>query len=264
LTTTSEAPRACLITGASSGIGAACALRFARAGYSVAIGNLGAATRVDAEAVAAQCRETGADVMIVDCDVSRDDDCVAAIGAVRERFRRLDALVNSAGVTRVIPHDDFEQLDAAEFERVYRVNTIGVYQMTRAAAPLLRESATPARSTSVVQISSLAGLNGTGSSLAYAASKGAVNTITLSLARSLAPNVRVNAIAPGMVDDGLLQHVLDASRYAAVIDRMTMNAPLKRVSQPVEIAEIALFLCNAPAITGQVVAAENGLLLNND
>lgn len=253
----------CLITGASSGIGAASALRFARAGYAVALGNFDATTRADADAVAVQCRDAGAETLIVDCDVSRDDACVAAIDAVRERFGRLDALINSAGVTRVIAHDALDQLDAAEFERVYRVNTIGLYQMTRAAAPLLRDSATPERSASVVQISSLAALNGTGSSLAYAASKGAVNTITLSLARSLAPEIRVNAIAPGMVDDGLLQHVLDALRYAAVIDRMTTSAPLKRVSQPAEIAEIALFLCAAPAITGQVIAAENGLLLNN-
>jgi 3-oxoacyl-[acyl-carrier protein] reductase len=253
----------CLITGASSGIGAASALRFAQAGYAVVIGNFDGSTRADAQRVAEQCRACRVEALIVDADVSRDGDCVAAIETVRERFGRLDALINSAGTTRVISHDAFDQLDAAEFERVYRVNTIGLYQMTRAAAPLLRDSATPERSASVVQISSLAAMNGTGSSLAYAASKGAVNTITLSLARSLAPRIRVNAIAPGMVDEGLLQHVLDESQYSAVIDRMTTNAPLKRVSQPAEIAEIALFLCSAPSITGQVIAAENGLLLNN-
>ena len=259
----SDTAPVCLITGASSGIGAASALRFARAGYAVALGNFDASTRAAAESVAAECRALGADTLIVDADVSRDAGCHAAIAAVRERFGRLDALVNSAGTTRVVAHDAFEQLDADEFERVYRVNTIGLYQMTRAALPLLRDSASDGCSTSVVNISSLAAINGTGSSLAYAASKGAVNTMTLSLARSLAPRVRVNAIAPGMVDDGLLQHVLDASRYAAVIDRMTTAAPLKRVSRPAEIADIAWFLCHAPGITGQVIAAENGLLLNN-
>jgi len=258
-----ETQPVCMVTGAASGIGAATALRFARAGYAVAIGNFDASTRESAQAVAAACRDEGADTLIFDADVGNDADCRAAIDSVTTRFGRLNALVNCAGTTRVIAHDAFDQLDADEFERVYRVNTIGLYQMTRAAVPLLRESATDMRSTSVVNISSLAGLNGTGSSLAYAASKGAVNTMTLSFARSLSPRVRVNAIAPGMVDDGLLLRVLDASRYAAVIDRMTTNAPLKRVSLPDEIADIAWFLCAAPAITGQVIAAENGLLLNN-
>ncbi|WP_224100089.1 MULTISPECIES: SDR family NAD(P)-dependent oxidoreductase [Paraburkholderia] len=253
----------CMITGAASGIGAATALRFARAGYVVAIGNFDASTRESAETVAAACRDAGSDTLIFDADVGSDADCRAAVASVTRRFGRLDALVNCAGTTKVITHDAFDQLDANEFERVYRVNTIGLYQMTRAAAPLLRESATQSRSTSVINISSLAALNGTGSSLAYAASKGAVNTMTLSLARSLSPHVRVNAIAPGMVDDGLLLRALDASRYAAVIDRMTTNAPLKRVSLPGEIADIAWFLCTALSITGQVIAAENGLLLNN-
>jgi 3-oxoacyl-[acyl-carrier protein] reductase len=149
-----------------------------------------------------------------------------------------------------------------EFERVFRVNTVGLFQMTRAAVPWLRESAGATQGSSVVNISSLAGLNGTGSSIAYAASKGAVNTMTLSLARSLAPHVRVNAIAPGMVDDGLLRRSLDPSQYRDVLARMTGNAPLKRVSQPAEIAELAFFLTDlAPAITGQVIAAENGFLL---
>src|SRR6185437_5907384 len=108
-----------------------------------------------------------------------------------------------------------------------------------------------------------AGLNGTGSSIAYAASKGAVNTLTLSLARSLAPHVRVNAVAPGMVHEGLLQRVLDADNYEGVIARLTEASALKRVSQPSEVADLAWFIAaHAPALTGQVIAMENGLLLN--
>ncbi|SDV46484.1 SDR family NAD(P)-dependent oxidoreductase [Chitinasiproducens palmae] len=258
----------CIVTGAATGIGAATALRFARGGWSVAIGNFNDSTRGAALSVEADCRAHGADALVFDVDVGDDEACRQAVAAITARWHRADALVNCAGTTRVIPHHDLDAIDAAEFERIYRVNTIGLFQMTRAAAPLLRETGRGGGdgdgsiSTSVVNISSLAGLNGTGSSIAYAASKGAVNTITLSLARSLAPHVRVNAIAPGMVDDGLLLRALEADAYAGVIDRMTTNAPLKRVAQPAEIAELAWFLATqAPAITGQVIAADNGLLV---
>lgn len=253
----------CLITGAASGIGAASALRFAQGGWSVAVGNFDDTTRGAAQGVVAACRDAGAQAFLFDADVGRDADCRRAVDAVAEHWGRLDAVINCAGTTRVIPHAQLEAIDAYEFERVYRVNLIGLYQMTRAAVPLLNASATPERSSCVINISSLAGLNGTGSSIAYAASKGAVNALTLSLARSLAPQIRVNAIAPGMVDDGLLAHALDPAAYRGVVERMIAEAPLKRVAQPREIAEMAWFLAaHAPSITGQVIAAENGLMLN--
>ncbi|VVE77252.1 SDR family NAD(P)-dependent oxidoreductase [Pandoraea sputorum] len=257
----------CLVTGAATGIGAATALRFAQDGWAVAINNFDDSTRAAAEAVAAQCRDAGAQTLVVDADVGDDAACRRMADAVGEKWGRIDALVNSAGTTRVIPHGDLEAIDAVEFERIYRVNLIGMFQMTRAAAPLLRErsvsAASAASAASVVNISSLASLNGTGSSIAYAASKGAVNALTLSLARNLAPHVRVNAIAPGMVDDGLLRRVLGDEAYGRVVEGMRENSPLKRVSHPSEIAELAWFLAaRAPAMTGQVLAIENGLLLN--
>ncbi|ALS64830.1 SDR family NAD(P)-dependent oxidoreductase [Pandoraea apista] len=253
----------CLVTGAATGIGAATALRFAREGWAVAINNFDDSTRAAAESVAAQCRDAGAQTLVIDADVGDDAACRHMASAVGAQWGRLDALVNSAGTTRVIPHSDLEAIDDAEFERIYRVNLIGMFQMTRAAAGLLRERPAGASSAAVINISSLASLNGTGSSIAYAASKGAVNSLTLSLARNLAPQVRVNAIAPGMVDDGLLRRVLGDDAYARVVDGMRENAPLKRVSQPSEIADLAWFLAaHAPAMTGQVLAIENGLLLN--
>jgi len=261
--TRTESP-VCMITGAASGIGAATALRFAQAGWAVAIGNLDDSTAAMAGSVAQACQEAGADTLVFDADVGIDDDCRRAVAAVGKRWNRVDALINCAGTTRPVPHDDFDSINDLEFERVYRVNLIGLYQMTRAAIALLRESASPQRTSSVVNISSLAALNGTGSSIAYAASKGAVNTLTLSMARNLAPHIRVNAIAPGMVDEGLLLRMMDQKNYQQVLQKMTSNAPLQRVSQPDEIADLAWFLAaRAPAITGQVIAAENGLLLNN-
>ena len=107
-----------MITGAASGIGAATALRFARAGYVVAIGNFDASTRESAETVAAACRDAGSDTLIFDADVGSDADCRAAVASVTRRFGRLDALVNCAGTTKVITHDAFDQLEANEFERV--------------------------------------------------------------------------------------------------------------------------------------------------
>ena len=253
----------CLVTGAATGIGAATALRFAQDGWAVGINNFDDSTRAAAESVAAQCRDAGAQTLVIDADVGDDAACRRMVETVRAQWGRLDALVNSAGTTRVIPHGDLEAIDADEFERIYRVNLIGMFQMTRAAAPLLRERSAGAAAASVINISSLASLNGTGSSIAYAASKGAVNSLTLSLARNLAPDVRVNAIAPGMVDDGLLRRVLGDDAYGRVVEGMRENAPLKRVSQPAEIAELAWFLAaRVPAMTGQVLAIENGLLLN--
>lgn len=256
----------CLVTGAATGIGAATALRFAREGWAVAINNFDDSTRPAAQAVAQQCRDLGVPVLVVDADIGDDADCRRLVAAVDDAWHRLDALVNNAGTTKVVPHDDLEGLDAAEFERVYRVNLIGMFQMTRAAAPLLRRSGgdgSNGHTAAVINISSLASLNGTGSSIAYAASKGAVNALTLSLARTLAPQVRVNALAPGMVDDGLLRRVLGEDAYAGIVQGMRANSPLGRVSQPDEIAELAWFIAvRTPAMTGQVLAIENGLLLN--
>ncbi len=254
----------CMVTGAASGIGAATALRFAREGWAVAIGNFDDSTLPGAESVQRQCEELGVPTIIFTADVGLDAQCRAAIDQVTTELGRLDVLVNSAGTTRHVPHTDLHGLDDTEFERVYRVNVIGMYQMTRAAAPILRESSglDAGRTSSVINISSIAGMNGTGSSIAYAASKGAVNTMTLSLARSLAPKIRVNALAPGLVDDGLLQRVLGPDKYPAVVANLTAASPLQRVSQPAEIAELAWFIArHAPSITGQVIAAENGLLL---
>ena len=131
--------RVCLVTGAATGIGAATALRFARDGWAVAINNFDDSTRAAAEAVAAQCRQAGTQTLVVDADVGDDAACRRMVDAVAAQWGRLDALVNSAGTTRVIPHGDLEAIDAGEFERVYRVNLVGMFQMTRAAVLLMRE-----------------------------------------------------------------------------------------------------------------------------
>ena len=254
--TQSSAP-VCVITGSASGIGAACALRFAQAGWSVAIGNFDDATRDAASSVEARCREAGAQTLVFDADVGNDTDCRRAVDAVGTRWQRIDALINCAGTTRVIPHNEFEQIDDVEFERVYRVNLIGLYQMTRAAVPLLRESATASRSTSVVNVSSLAGLNGTGSSIAYAASKGAIDSFTIGLAREVATEgIRVNAVAPGLVDTGLHP----ANGEPGRLQRLMPSIPMQRAGAPREIAEGVLWLLSPAAsyTTGAILQIGGG------
>lgn len=247
----------CLITGAATGIGAGCARTFARNGWDVGVCTLPDTTQ-QAEAVAAACTQLGVRAECIIVDVTNDDNCVAAAHAIEETFGRLDALVNGAGTTRFIPHADLDALPTSEFMRTYDVNLVGTFRMIRACAELLRASGNG----SVVNFSSIAGTAGLGSSVAYAASKGAVNTLTLSLARALAPHIRVNAIAPAYVAGGLPSRVLDAGTLAAVEQKYLETQALPRLLQVDEVSQLAYFLtAMAPGMTGEVIRMDNGLHL---
>jgi 3-oxoacyl-[acyl-carrier protein] reductase len=249
----------CLITGSATGIGAACARQFAAAGWHVALSYLDNNTFDEAQALAADCQARGAEVLLQALDVRDKTACEAYVASILQRFGRIDALINSAGTTRFIAHSDLAALDDDEFHRTYDVNLVGAYRMVRACAEALKASGRG----SIVNISSIGGVLGRGSSMAYAASKGALNTLTLSLARSLAPQVRVNAIAPGFVDGGLPARVLDEAHYPQVMATQTAAAVLQRVSQPEEVAALAWFVTTqAPAMTGNVLVMDNGLHLN--
>lgn len=247
-----------LITGAATGIGAACALAFADAGWRVGIATL-PATREDADQVAAQCMAHGQDALVLPLDVTNDAQCREAANTLEAHFGRIDGLVNCAGVTRFVPHHDLEGLPSSEFTRTNDVNVMGTFQMIRACRGALERSGCGA----IVNYSSIAGLSGVGSSAAYAASKGAVIALTLSMARALAPHIRVNAIAPGYVSGGLPSRVLDADALAAVEARYLETQPLKRLLVPDEVAALTLFLVNGPVgITGEIIRIDNGLHLN--
>ncbi len=251
--------RVCLITGAATGIGAACAREFGAHGWDLALSWLDDANRVALVDVATECEAHGSRPLLLHLDVSDDASCAAFAAAALKKFGRIDALINCAGTTRFIPHADLEALTPEEFHRTYDVNTVGLYRMTRACAPALKASGHG----SVVNISSIGGVIGRGSSMAYAASKGAVNTLTLSLARALGPQVRVNAIAPGFVTGGLPSRVLDAARHAQVLQAQLESSPLQRVSQPEEVAALACFITERiPGMTGEVIQMDNGLHLN--
>ena len=247
----------CIVTGSSSGIGAASALLFAQRGHDVVV-NFSRQSDA-AEQVAAECRAAGAQVLVVRADVADDVQCRALAEAVRTQWGRAEVLINSAGMTtRFADPKDLQAVSAQDFEATYRVNVIGTFQMSRALAPLLQAGRSPA----IVNISSIGGRMGTGSSIAYAASKGAVNTLTLSLARALSPTVRVNAILPGMVDGEWLRRGLGEEVFAQRRKRWESRALLASVIEPSDVARTAHWLaCDAVKSTGQLIDLEAGFVL---
>src|SRR5262245_57812698 len=196
-----------LVTGGGTGLGAAIATGAARRGAKAAILNYSRSAK-EAEETASAVRRAGAAAVAGRGSVATDADC-RKIAEAAERFGALDALVNSAGITKHVPrHADLDGLSAEDFQRLYAVNTIGPFQMIRACRPLLEKATGQA---AVLMVSSIAGVRGNGPSVAYAASKGALNTVTLSLARALAPKIRVNAICPGFIDTRWFADAYDAA-----------------------------------------------------
>jgi NAD(P)-dependent dehydrogenase (short-subunit alcohol dehydrogenase family) len=248
--------KVCVVTGSSSGIGAATARLFASQGWNVLV-NYSRAPE-PAEAVAAQCRALGADVLVVKADVSQDADCRAMAGQAQARWGRADVLVNNAGATKFASMKDLDALDADDFHKIYAVNVVGAYQMARAFAPLLRLHP----GAGIVNVSSIASMLGTGSSLAYMASKGALNAMTVGLARALGPDIRVNAIAPGLVETPWMQDGLGPGRYAATVQAYKARAVLDAVISPEDVAQTAWYLgVHATKTTGEVLLVDAGLRL---
>ncbi len=242
-----------VVTGAATGIGAAIARRLAGGGWRVALGYRSSET--EAKAVAAECEGLGAEVLLHRADVTADADCRALAGAALERWGRIDALVNNAGTTKFVAALDLEGLNAEDFAQIFEVNLLGTWQMTRAAAAALKASGRGA----VVNVSSHSGLSGSGSSLAYAASKGALNTLTLGLARTLAPEVRVNAVCPGYVETDWARRALDDDAFEALKQGIREVAPLKRVTSADDVAEaVGWFVDGGAAITGQLLVIDGG------
>lgn len=245
-----------IVTGSSSGIGAATVKLLAGKGANVVINY--SRSEAAAKAVAEACEAAGAETLVVRADVASDADCRRLADAAFERWGRLDGLVNNAGTTTFNAHDNLEGLQAEDFQRIFGVNVVGGYQMIRACAEHMRASG----GGSVVNISSIAAVMGVGSSVAYAASKGAVNTMTLSLARALGPDIKVNALCPGFVQGEWLRQGMGDEAYNAQLKALETRAPLRRAGTPEDMAEAAVMLLGGSRnITGEVLICDAGMHL---
>jgi 3-oxoacyl-[acyl-carrier protein] reductase len=250
-----------IVTGSASGLGAATAAILASGGGKIVVNYSN--SKKEAEETADLCRKAGAEVLVVQGDVSRDEDC-KKIAAAASGWGKLDILVNNAGTTKHVPHDNLDGLSAEDFQRIYAVNTIGPFQMIRAARALLEAGAKAAgRSSAVVNISSVAGISGGGSSVAYAASKGALNTMTQSLARALAPLIRVNTVCPGYIDTPWFTKGRGEAGAKQVRDMVIARVPLKSASSADDIAQLVCFLAlpQSGQMTGEFVRMDAGMHL---
>lgn len=244
-----------LITGAGSGVGAAAALLLAQRGYDIAVNY--SRSEEGARQTEAACRAAGAETLLVQGDVADDAACRAVAQAVAARWGRIDALVNNAGMTTFTGAANWEALDAEIFQRIYAVNTVGSFQMVRACAPQLK-----AARGCVVNVSSIAGALGIGSSVPYIASKGAMNSLTLYLARALAPEVRVNAVCPGLITSRWFRDGLGEEGYEKVKAGFEQRAPLGRACTPEDVAEAIVWLVDgARTVTGELMLLDSGVHL---
>jgi 3-oxoacyl-[acyl-carrier protein] reductase len=247
-----------IVTGSASGLGAATAAILAKDGARIVVNY--ASSQKEAEETADLCRSAGGEVVVVQGDVSRDEDC-RKIAAAAAPWGRLDVLINNAGTTKHMPHDNMDGLSAEDFQRIFGVNTIGPFQMVRAARSLLEAGAQASgRASTVVNVSSVAGISGVGSSVAYAASKGALNTMTLSLARALAPLIRVNTVCPGYIDTPWFTKGRGVDGAAKVRESVVAKVPLKRASTAEDVAALVCFLATPQSsnMTGEIVRMDAG------
>jgi 3-oxoacyl-[acyl-carrier protein] reductase len=250
-----------IVTGSASGLGAATAVLLARSGGRIIVNYSNSKT--EAEQTADLCAKEGAEVVVVQGDVSRDEDCRTIVAAA-SGWGRLDALVNNAGTTKHVAHGDLDGLSAEDFQRIYAVNTIGPFQMVRAARAALEATAKQTgRASAVVNVSSVAGISGIGSSVAYAASKGALNTMTLSLSRALAPLIRVNTVCPGYIDTPWFTKGRGEAGAKQVRDTVIARVPLKSASTAEDIAQLVCFLAlpQSGQMTGEFVRMDAGMHL---
>jgi NAD(P)-dependent dehydrogenase (short-subunit alcohol dehydrogenase family) len=251
--------RVILVTGASTGLGRAIAVDTADRGAEAVVINY-ASSHDEAEETARMVEGRGARAILARGDVASDEDC-RRIAAAAAPLGKIDALFNNAGITKFAnDHADLDAVSADDFQRLYAVNVVGAFQMIRAARSLL-EAAPQAGA--VVNTASVAGVIGIGSSVPYAASKGALVTMTLSLARALAPKIRVNAICPGFIDTPWFGRGMGAEQIDRMRQGVAASMPLKAASTAEDIAGAAVFLASPASrhITGETLLVDAGLHL---
>jgi 3-oxoacyl-[acyl-carrier protein] reductase len=235
-----------LVTGSATGVGRAAALRFAKEGYGVVVNY--SKSKADAEATFADVEKLGVPAILCQADVGDQSAVERMVAHCCEELGGLDVLVNNAGMTHFIEHSNLEALTDAVWDEIFRVNMMGTFWACRAAMPMLQE-----RQGAIVNVTSVAGLSGQGSSIPYAASKAALNSITKSLARAFGPKVRVNAVAPGPINTRWL------APHQAHIEQYVKQTPLQRAAEPEDIADAIWYLATGTTMTtGQVLVVDGG------
>ncbi len=248
--------KAAIVTGGGTGVGRETALALARGGCSVAINY--SKSRDDAEQTAADARALGVKALAVQADVADDAACRAFVDQAVAEFGRLDILVNNAGTTSFIGHSNLDAVTDEMWDRILGVNLRGPFYMARAAKAALQASG----DAEIVNVSSIAGVIGVGSSVPYCASKAALNNMTLTLARALAPQVRVNAICPGFITGRWLQGGLGEA-YEPVKEFYEQKAVLKRVCEPEDVAAAILsIITGSDLVTAQIIVVDGGMTLS--
>jgi len=254
--------RKALVTGSATGLGRSIAIRLAERGADVII----KCTRSveDAEETVAACNAAGAQAQLVTGDVSSEEGCRKLADAAAQ-WGKLDILVNNAGITRhARDHSDLDALSRQDFMDTYAVNVAGPFLMMQACRDLMvtahKESG---RASAVLNVSSIAGVTGIGSSVAYAATKGALNTMTLSLARALAPAIRVNAVCPGFIGTRWFKDRMDEEQYERMEQGVRKSVPLHVASGPDDIADSAIFFLTDSSrhVTGETLLVDAGMHL---
>ncbi len=238
-----------LVTGSTSGIGAAIARRLSSEGYAVVLHSRSSAAEGQKLAT-----ELG-DAAYLQADLAVEGDRVRLIRETIALWGRLDVLVNNAGISRVIPHADLAAATPAVWQELHDVNVVAPFRLVAEAEPALREAARRGRPGCVVNISSHAGVRPKGASIPYAATKAALNHVTRLLALSLAPDIRVNAVAPGLVDTPMTADWTDAQAI------WRERAPMRRAAKPEDIAQIVATLVASDYLTGEILLADGGLNL---
>jgi len=243
--------KSALVTGAASGIGRSVAIALARAGYDVGI-NYSTSDKA-AAATAAEARKLGARTLLLKCDVSDEKGVRAMLKRLEAEFGRLDALINNAGTTAAWKPKDLESLSLEDWDRVFAVNVRGLFQVTRAAAPLLKKA-----KGCIVNTASIVGLRPGPQPLPYAASKAAVVNLTKTLAWNLGPDIRVNAVAPGWMEGDWMKRMLQ-DKYDDLMGRRAKATPLKRVVSADDVAETVLSLVEGNRfVTGEIIVIDGG------
>ena len=244
-----------LITGASSGVGAQVAIQLAQYGVSVVINY--ARSKNKALAVQKQIQDAGGKAIVCQADVSEDAQCVSLVNKAVEYFGKLDIVINNAGTTEFVPHRVLDDLTDDIWHKTLSTNLMGPFYVSRAAKPYLEK-----QGGEIVMTSSIAGLSTHGSSIAYCASKAALNSLTKTLANALGEcNIRVNAICPGLID-GEWSRLGWQENWDAAKDYTLSQSAIKRISTPCDIAQsIIALLQGSDNMTGQLITLDSGLTL---